>query len=731
MAGAALILAHQGANNVFTLSTNSATWFVSPIQSRQHGSASGTIPEAAAAVTMRKAATVSKLAIQISSNTRATACTLKSRRNGADGNLTITIGAGLTGHFEDATHSDAIADGDTYCFQIDTSTGGGSLSIKYILAQIVSASGNAHNYLGSGDTPYSSSSTTQLFYAYTGDMTGVSSDADNTSRPPITAAGTLSRLQVYVSANGRGTATVITSRVNGADGNQTISVSAGATGMFEDATHSDAVAEGDRCGYTIAPGSGTGTITIRRVSMLFVGTADETPYMSTEQQSAVSGTRYGNAAQTDTSTTEADAQVTIPFAATLRRVTGRQNFGSGGGTLRSRVNGANGNGLASTGSSGAATLADTSNTDTLAAGDLFCLSWTTSNNGNVQFQGYTLLNVITPPSGAVGVRATQAGGYVLAQVISDGVRATQAGGYVLRQGETGVRCTQAGGYVLVKTLKPGCLTHDVQCWRIERTDGQVYLYTAHDQAITFRGETYEPCKSLKGSALQTSAEFAQTENIDLSGVIADDLISRVDLWSGRFDGATVEVWRVDWTAPTNAELLAAGKAGSLEMGVNEFTFEVTTASQRLQQRPILQPVMPTCRFKLGDSRCTVDLEARRVSGTVTAVESPDVRTGGPRRIFTDSARAETDRYFQLGRVTWTNGRNVGISVDVKIFSAGRFVLEQPLEYEIAVGDTYTAVPGCDRAFGTCGTKFFNAVNFGGFPHLRGSDDLQQTPGFKQ
>jgi uncharacterized phage protein (TIGR02218 family) len=141
--------------------------------------------------------------------------------------------------------------------------------------------------------------------------------------------------------------------------------------------------------------------------------------------------------------------------------------------------------------------------------------------------------------------------------------------------------------------------------------------------------------------------------------------------------------------------------------------------------------MPTCRFKLGDSRCSVDLEALRVSGSVTGITAPDVRTGARRRFFTDSSRTEADNYFQLGRLTWTTGENAGLSVDVKLYAAGTFTLEQPMQYDIEIGDQYTVVPGCDRIFETCVNKFANGVNFGGFPHLRGSDDLSKTPGFKQ
>jgi hypothetical protein len=56
--------------------------------------------------------------------------------------------------------------------------------------------------------------------------------------------GTLTNLYVYVQQSSTTTLTV-TSRKNGANGNLTVSVASGATGAFQDTTHSDSFAAGD------------------------------------------------------------------------------------------------------------------------------------------------------------------------------------------------------------------------------------------------------------------------------------------------------------------------------------------------------------------------------------------------------------------------------------------------------------------------------------------------------
>jgi uncharacterized phage protein (TIGR02218 family) len=40
---------------------------------------------------------------------------------------------------------------------------------------------------------------------------------------------------------------------------------------------------------------------------------------------------------------------------------------------------------------------------------------------------------------------------------------------------------------------------------------------------------------------------------------------------------------------------------------------------------------------------------------------------------------------------------------------------------IAPGDAFAVTPGCDKQFATCKTKYANAANFRGCPHMPGND----------
>lgn len=326
------------------------------------------------------------------------------------------------------------------------------------------------------------------------------------------------------------------------------------------------------------------------------------------------------------------------------------------------------------------------------------------------------------------VRTTQARGYAIFLGAAVGIRATvgQAQGVYLAAPPP-MRITQGRGYCVARLIRPVCGTAAVQCWRIERTDGVVLRYTTHDRTVTLNGESYSPCASLSASAVQNTIEQGDAGTVDLVGILSTNDVNEVDLWAGRYEGAQVQVWRVHWDGSEPPLLESEGIAGKLEFGMTNYRIEVSTAADRLQQRPIVSPVMPTCRFKFGDSRCSFDVESLRVTGVVTALPAQNVHTNAKRRAFTDDTRGEAADYFLLGRLTWTSGRNSGLQADVRQHLAGgSFVLEKPMQYEIELGDGYSVIPGCMRTQAAC-IAFGNEDNFGGFSLLSGDDKLADTP----
>ncbi|MGZ3325693.1 MAG: baseplate hub domain-containing protein [Xanthobacteraceae bacterium] len=97
--------------------------------------------------------------------------------------------------------------------------------------------------------------------------------------------------------------------------------------------------------------------------------------------------------------------------------------------------------------------------------------------------------------------------------------------------------------------------------------------------------------------------------------------------------------------------------------------------------------------------------------------------------------ANASGYFDHGKITFTSGENAGLSMEVKAYAPGVISLMLPMPYEIAVGDAYTMISGCNQAFETCKNRYNNVINFRGFPNLpqskiyrRGAEGVTSTDG---
>lgn len=276
-----------------------------------------------------------------------------------------------------------------------------------------------------------------------------------------------------------------------------------------------------------------------------------------------------------------------------------------------------------------------------------------------------------------------------------------------------------------------CVTHRSRCIKITRTDDEVFAYTEHDEDIVYGGTTYATRGGMTSSASELGSVLGEVGNVEFGGSTRALGITVDDLFGGKFDGATVEVFLIPWgdyQATESVVTLGGGVIGKTTQDANTFTLEALSPSAQIRQKALLQLFTPTCRFALGDSRCQVDLTSLTVSGAVTAVTDEVVQTGATvRRRFYDTTRTEDDGWFDEGLITFVTGDNAGQTSKVKSYATGELVLWEPLIHVIEVGDTYTLTPGCDKKADTCRDKFDNFVNFGGFPTIPGLDATAKTP----
>lgn len=273
----------------------------------------------------------------------------------------------------------------------------------------------------------------------------------------------------------------------------------------------------------------------------------------------------------------------------------------------------------------------------------------------------------------------------------------------------------------MKTLSAGLTSHIAleatslsTCWKVTRTDGTVYGFTDHDVDLPVSGVTYAAATGYTRTAIRTESNLA-VDNLDVAGALSASAITEADLVAGLWDYAAVEIFEVNWADLTQGTLKhRKGRLGEVKSGKLAFEAELRGLAQFLQQQ-IGRTYGPDCDAVFGDTRCGLSLGAYTVTGTLTGVTS--------NRVFTDSGRAEAAQYFAYGKITFTGGANSGRSMEVKSFASGAFTLFMPMPYTVAIGDTYTAIAGCDKTAATCKTTFSNLANFRGFPFMAGTDQM--------
>ena len=277
----------------------------------------------------------------------------------------------------------------------------------------------------------------------------------------------------------------------------------------------------------------------------------------------------------------------------------------------------------------------------------------------------------------------------------------------------------------MRTLPPALAAHlsgDVttlcHAWRLTRRDAVAFGFTDHDRDLVFDGTTFRASTGFDSSEAETDLGLASTGS-DVAGAFSDDAITNKDLKDGRYDGATVEVFLVNWQSPDQFLHLRTQEIGEVKTNGNAFTAELRSLASRLEQ---VQGRVYTrrCDAVLGDARCGVDLTASAFRGAGVVVSAEDTDS-----CLASGLAAFSDHWFRFGLVRWTSGDNAGLTSEVEdqTTDADATLLSfwAPLPNLPKAGDMFDITAGCAKTFAVCGEKFANRLNFRGFPHLPGSD----------
>ena len=253
-------------------------------------------------------------------------------------------------------------------------------------------------------------------------------------------------------------------------------------------------------------------------------------------------------------------------------------------------------------------------------------------------------------------------------------------------------------------------------WRIRRRDGVTLGLTSHDRDLWFDGVLHRAAPGMLPSAIRRTADLSP-DSAEVQGALTHDSIAAVDLASGRFDGAGVEIGVVDWETLERA-VLYRGEIGAVAEEGGSFTAELRSAKADLEADSVPR-TSPTCRAQFCGPGCTLSAARFTHEAVLQAVD-----LGASRASF---GAIPPPGHMRQGSLRWVSGPQAGITMQVNDADEAGLVLDLALDPALVPGARALLREGCDHTLQTCSERFGNAVNFQGEPFVPGNDLLARYP----
>lgn len=281
----------------------------------------------------------------------------------------------------------------------------------------------------------------------------------------------------------------------------------------------------------------------------------------------------------------------------------------------------------------------------------------------------------------------------------------------------------AGAEGLYSHLETGTTTV-CRAWEILRKDGVWFGFTDHDTNLSFGGQVYKANSGLTARALQQTTGLS-VDNTEAIGALSDFAVTEADILAGRFDGAALTGWEVNWANPEDRVLTFRGTIGEITRAAGAFQAELRGLTEVLNQ-PQGRAFQRSCPAILGDGKCGFDLSQPGFS-----IELAVEEIAGNRVLSFAGLVDFDDRWFEKGRLVVLSGAGKGVIGIIKNDRIGadrrKVELWQDIGPKLEPGDMVRLEAGCDKRGETCRLKFDNFLNFRGFPDIPGEDWLTSYP----
>jgi hypothetical protein len=199
--------------------------------------------------------TVSDAAVSVFTSSTSGLSTVYFRINGADGNISVPIAAGLTGRFYDTTNTDHVVNGDVCCWRIDRT---GAMQLGYAGAYYETDSGIIVNKVGCMGS--SSFATGTGYLPFISTFTSIT-DGAAAQCPTIDIACEAKNIWAYSSSNPRTNTVVFSDRKNAGAGGLSCTFPASTPGL-QTGSGTTSIAAGDNYNFRRVSNTGSGTFVL-------------------------------------------------------------------------------------------------------------------------------------------------------------------------------------------------------------------------------------------------------------------------------------------------------------------------------------------------------------------------------------------------------------------------------------------------------------------------------------
>ncbi|SMH51101.1 phage BR0599 family protein [Maritimibacter sp. HL-12] len=257
---------------------------------------------------------------------------------------------------------------------------------------------------------------------------------------------------------------------------------------------------------------------------------------------------------------------------------------------------------------------------------------------------------------------------------------------------------------------------------------QIWRFTSRAEAWTSTGSggdtiLWEPAAVAHGDVVQTSE--IERGRLELTWPVSHPFARRFLAPMGNRP-VTLTIFRGHEQVPGETVAHWKGRVVGAEVEGQRILLQAESIFSTLRRAGVRAKYQRLCRHALYGRGCALDIALHWLTGTVTAV------AGSGAAVTIPEAAEQPDGWFrggvlrfgaQLGFITGHVGTTLTLSCPMPELAAALAAPELDPETGEPLPVLIDIAPGCDLRAATCGAKFGNLLNFGGFPEIPGRNPL--------